>query len=108
MWSSITFFQFLILILIKFLFLFREDGYPSIINHQKETENVLRVANKAGFITKELRIMASEDFSYYLLKTPGNFFSIGGIFKEFIPFFWINISHVNMMIILFIFLIHIT
>lgn len=60
----------------------REDGYPVLVNSPQETENVLRVAQKNNFSTATGdRIKASEDFSYYLLKKPGNFFVIGGVFK---------------------------
>jgi len=44
------------------------DKYPPTINHHKETENVVRVAEKyiGNVITEGLPLTAAEDFSYYL------------------------------------------
>jgi len=56
-----------------------DDGYPVVVNHEKETENIFRAAKKAQ-ITAVLipAIMASEDFGYYLQKVPGSVFFLGG------------------------------
>ena len=47
-----------------------EDEYPPVINHQKQTENVIHLAKKHfgadNFSQSCLPMMAAEDFSYFL------------------------------------------
>ncbi|MDY7044908.1 amidohydrolase [Virgibacillus sp. M23] len=56
-------------------------GYPPLINHAKEAELVLRIAEKdVEDIYKAEEInpsMAGEDFAYYLMEKPGAFFFTG-------------------------------
>ena len=61
-------------------------NYPAVMNHEKETDHVKRVASKifgAENITEEnLPVYASEDFSFFLEKKPGAFFFLGAAKKE--------------------------
>lgn len=56
------------------------EGYPPVVNDANETERVLRTASIQMPDVKVQqcdRIMAGEDFSYYLEKKPGCFFFVG-------------------------------
>lgn len=55
-------------------------GYPTLVNHEKEAELVL----KSGEAIEEIRtveevppIMGGEDFSYYIIEKPGAYFFTG-------------------------------
>jgi amidohydrolase len=55
-------------------------GYPSVSNHEKETELFMKVAsNDLGpdKVVEVLPVMAGEDFAYYLQRVPGVFFFTG-------------------------------
>lgn len=55
-------------------------GYPPVVNEEAETARWFRVANAVmpeGAVALSDRIMAGEDFSYYLEKKPGCFFFVG-------------------------------
>ncbi|WP_373229898.1 M20 family metallopeptidase [Cohnella sp.] len=56
------------------------EGYPPVVNDDKETSRVLRIISEllpeSGIEPCE-RIMAGEDFSYYLQQKPGCFFFVG-------------------------------
>lgn len=55
------------------------EGYPPVVNDEKETARWFRVAEAVfpgGVVTNE-RVMAGEDFSYYLMHKPGCFFFVG-------------------------------
>ncbi|GGB11575.1 amidohydrolase [Macrococcus hajekii] len=54
------------------------DGYPAVVNHEREYRIVKRAAEKLGlkFIETE-PLMVGEDFSYYLQERPGAFFMTG-------------------------------
>lgn len=58
-----------------------ERQYPAVINHERETDYVKRVAQKwfgkQHLSEDDLPITASEDFSYFLLQKPGCFFALG-------------------------------
>ena len=58
-----------------------EDMYPAVINPEKETENVIRLAKKwfgeDNFSQDELPFSGSEDFSFFLKEKPGCFFFLG-------------------------------
>ena len=55
--------------------------YPSVINHETETQHIKRLAIKwfgpEHFSEEDLPITASEDFSYFLQEKPGCFFVLG-------------------------------
>lgn len=54
-------------------------GYPPVVNDEAETSRWFRVAGEVlpeGIIHSE-RVMAGEDFSYYLQRKPGCFFFVG-------------------------------
>ncbi|HLR65771.1 M20 family metallopeptidase [Virgibacillus alimentarius] len=56
------------------------DGYPPLINHEKEADLVLQSANKIPEIHKAEEIipeMAGEDFAYYMMERPGAYFFTG-------------------------------
>ena len=55
------------------------DKYPPTVNHPRETEHVVRLAEKhfGKVKTEGLPITAAEDFSYYLLERPGCFYMLG-------------------------------
>ncbi len=57
-----------------------ERGYPPVINHEKETHYLTRIAASIPDIqhVKESELlMIGEDFAYYLEKVPGTFFFTG-------------------------------
>lgn len=58
--------------------------YPPVINHPALAEHVKRVAKKhfGGVSDEELPVTASEDFSFFIQKTPGAFFCLGSKRKE--------------------------
>jgi amidohydrolase len=55
-------------------------GYPAVVNHEKETELLIRCAESVPEVTNieetELQ-MGGEDFAYYLEQVPGTFFFTG-------------------------------
>ncbi|XID95241.1 M20 family metallopeptidase [Paenibacillaceae bacterium WGS1546] len=56
------------------------EGYPPVVNDEKEAARVLRkiaeqLPDSAGGLSD--RVMAGEDFSYYLERKPGCFFFVG-------------------------------
>jgi len=56
------------------------EGYPPVVNDPREAARVLRVASEVhtdGEVRECERIMAGEDFSYYLKERPGCFFFVG-------------------------------
>ncbi|MBB6671141.1 M20 metallopeptidase family protein [Cohnella nanjingensis] len=56
------------------------EGYPPVVNDEREAARVLRVAGALhadGPVGLCERIMAGEDFSYYLRERPGCFFFVG-------------------------------
>ncbi|MDI4646455.1 M20 metallopeptidase family protein [Cohnella hashimotonis] len=56
------------------------EGYPPVVNDPREAARVLRVAaevHEEGEVRECERIMAGEDFSYYLQERPGCFFFVG-------------------------------
>ena len=55
-------------------------GYPPVVNHEKETEQLIRSAQFVPEVTNIEETepeMGGEDFSYYLEKVPGTFFFTG-------------------------------
>ncbi|MFC5532324.1 amidohydrolase [Cohnella yongneupensis] len=54
-------------------------GYPPVVNDEDETARWFRVAESVmpGAVILSERIMAGEDFSYYLKHKPGCFFFVG-------------------------------
>lgn len=57
-----------------------DDGYPPVVNHEKETELLVQVAASIDEVkhVKEMDPkMGGEDFAYYLQKVPGTFFFTG-------------------------------
>lgn len=57
------------------------DAYPATINHKLNAEIVRRAAGKVlpadGCVLKYGKIMAAEDFSFFLNERPGAFFFVG-------------------------------
>ena len=57
------------------------EMYPATVNHKKEVEHVVRIAEKHFGADKvkpdELPLTASEDFSYFLEHRPGCFYMLG-------------------------------
>lgn len=56
------------------------DGYPPVVNHEKETKLLVQIAETIDEVTtvKEMDPkMGGEDFAYYLQKVPGTFFFTG-------------------------------
>ncbi|MBF0343398.1 MAG: amidohydrolase [Nitrospirae bacterium] len=57
------------------------DGYPPVVNHQREYDVVREVAEnllgKEQVVDIPLPSMGGEDFSYFLQEAPGCFFRIG-------------------------------
>jgi amidohydrolase len=56
------------------------EGYPPVVNDERETARFFRVAAAVGGIetvTECDRMMAGEDFAYYLRERPGCFFFVG-------------------------------
>jgi len=63
----------------KYHFQYRE-GYPPVVNDESEAARVLKVANIAlpdCRVVESERVMAGEDFSYYLQEKPGCFIFVG-------------------------------
>lgn len=60
-------------------------GYPTVINHEEQTNLVQQVASEVvgseNVVTLE-PMMGGEDFAYYLQKVPGTFFFVGGRSEE--------------------------
>ena len=57
-----------------------ENGYPPVVNHEKETDMVFQAAEKITEVqaaTISEAQMAGEDFAHYLEKIPGAFFFTG-------------------------------
>ncbi len=56
-----------------------EDGYPPVINHEKQTESLKNSAKKIipTGVQKPYLSMGGEDFSYFIQKVPGCFFFLG-------------------------------
>lgn len=57
-----------------------ERGYPAVVNHERETEFLINVAEEIpGVISIEETEpqMGGEDFAYYLQNVPGTFFFTG-------------------------------
>jgi len=57
-----------------------DDGYPPVVNHEKETDLLVQVAASIDEVShlKEMDPkMGGEDFAYYLQKVPGTFFFTG-------------------------------
>lgn len=58
-----------------------EDVYPAVVNHEKETQHVVRLAKKyfgeEHVSTDDLPLCAAEDFSFFLQEKPGCFFALG-------------------------------
>jgi metal-dependent amidase/aminoacylase/carboxypeptidase family protein len=55
-------------------------GYPPVVNDEREAERFFRVASVLmgpEAVRRCDRIMAGEDFSYYLREKPGCFFFVG-------------------------------
>ncbi|KAB2332319.1 amidohydrolase [Cytobacillus depressus] len=60
-------------------------GYPATVNHKKETEFVASLAPNVPGVRKTIEMelqMGGEDFSYYLEKVPGTFFTTGAQIAE--------------------------
>lgn len=62
-----------------------ERGYPAVVNHRKEVQLALEMANKV-FGHKQTGLMqplmAGEDFAYYLEEIPGAFCFVGAGLKD--------------------------
>ncbi|PNB76865.1 amidohydrolase, partial [Pseudomonas sp. FW305-BF6] len=57
-----------------------DDGYPPVVNHEKETELLVQVAasiDEVNHVKEMDPKMGGEDFAYYLQKVPGTFFFTG-------------------------------
>ncbi|EQC24736.1 hypothetical protein SDRG_17371 [Saprolegnia diclina VS20] len=58
-----------------------DDGYPVTMNHAAQTDIVINVASDivgaARVTATGLPVSGSEDFAYYLQKTPGAFYFVG-------------------------------
>ncbi|MRG28695.1 M20 metallopeptidase family protein [Laceyella tengchongensis] len=52
-------------------------GYPPLINHEKETQQLIEVARQVGTVQEMKPIMGGEDFAYYLEQIPGAFCFVG-------------------------------
>ncbi|MFJ8263451.1 amidohydrolase [Rummeliibacillus sp. NPDC094406] len=64
-------------------------GYIPLINHEKETTFVTRIANTIPGVTEITEmdaVMVGEDFAYYVEKIPGTFFFTGAKPKEGIAY----------------------
>ncbi len=56
------------------------EGYPPVVNDEREAERVLRIIAEQlpdGASGPCERVMAGEDFAYYLQRKPGCFFFVG-------------------------------
>lgn len=68
-----------------------EEGYPPVVNTQRESEIAYRAAREVvgerGLMSMDHPSMGSEDFSYYLEKIPGCYVRFGARCKdqEYIP-----------------------
>lgn len=68
-----------------------DEGYPPVVNSQKETQIAYRAARKvvgeAGLAAMDHPSMGSEDFSYYLQKYAGCYVRFGARLadEEYIP-----------------------
>ena len=61
-----------------------EDGYPPLVNHQKETELIYQVAEEIPEVNEAKKAniqLAAEDFAYYLERKRGAFFFTGAMKK---------------------------
>ena len=62
-----------------------QRGYPSVVNHDKETEFFRKVTSndlgEENVVEPEI-LMGSEDFSYYLEHVPGMFFWTGAALSD--------------------------
>ncbi|CAI2371454.1 unnamed protein product [Moneuplotes crassus] len=61
-----------------------DNVYPAVLNHEKQTEIVLDIAEKelgeeGVNTTKHLPWFASEDFSFFLQKIPGTFILLNNV-----------------------------
>ncbi|WP_432707090.1 M20 family metallopeptidase [Gottfriedia acidiceleris] len=57
-----------------------DDGYPPVVNHEKETDLLVKVAESIDEVSHLIEMdpkMGGEDFAYYLQKVPGTFFFTG-------------------------------
>ena len=56
-----------------------EDGYPPVVNSEKQTNKVINAVKEVApnGIVDPYITMGGEDFSYYLQKKPGCFFFLG-------------------------------
>ena len=67
------------------------EGYPPLVNHPRETEIARRAANRvvgAARVSEDAHpSMGSEDFAYYLERTPGAYVRIGarGPMQSMVP-----------------------
>ncbi|WP_229717799.1 M20 metallopeptidase family protein [Thalassobacillus devorans] len=65
-----------------------EDGYPALLNHEKETNHVqqaARVLFGVDACQEMTPMMGGEDFAYYLLDKPGAFFFTGAGHPDAFP-----------------------
>lgn len=65
-----------------------EQGYPAVVNHEKETLLVRDVARSIPGVAEVAEIeptMGGEDFAYYLEHIPGSFFYTGAAPAEYAP-----------------------
>lgn len=56
------------------------NGYPPLVNHEKEADLVLQAGSKIAEINKVEEVvpeMGGEDFAYYMLDKPGAYFFTG-------------------------------
>jgi len=62
------------------------SSYPAVNNHEKEAENVIRVAKKVfgeeNVSPGALPVYGGEDFSYYIREKPGAFFFLSSCRNE--------------------------
>jgi len=61
------------------------EGYPPVVNDEREAERVLRIIAEQlpdGASGPCERVMAGEDFAYYLQRKPGCFFFVGAGKRE--------------------------
>ena len=65
------------------------DRYPAVINPKRESDHIVRLAKKwfgeSHYSTEDLPLSASEDFSYYLGRKPGCFFTLGTLKPGCVP-----------------------
>ena len=60
-------------------------GYPSVVNHEKETLFVRDIAQEICDVFEMEATMGGEDFSYYLEEKPGTFFFTGAAPENYAP-----------------------